>query len=358
MDEILLCDSCSYSANAEAAPLVLPENTSVWTDDTMEKFETPNLKSIEDLSKALKVPASQLVKTFFVKFQNEKDKWKEACLILPGDREVNLIKAKTVVGATGEVIPLTDEEVLKATGASPGSCGPVDLKMPVYMDKALKFLNSFIVGANQDGYHLKNVVPGRDFKIEDETDLSQVGAGDPCPECGKKLKLSRGIEVGHIFYLGQKYSKSMNLNYLDDSGKSQFVEMGCYGIGVTRTIQAIIEQNHDENGICWPTSIAPFHVHICLLDPEDEGLSQWVEVYKNSMQKMGFEVFIDDRKERPGIKFKDADLLGFPLRVVAGKRSFENDEVELFVRSTQNKLKFPLDQALSESKKILEGLGE
>ncbi len=356
MDELLVCPSCSYSANVEAAPLVMEEITSVWTDLKVEKFATPGLKTIADLSRSLNVLESQLVKTFFVKFQDENEKWKTATLLVPGDREVNLVKVSSVLKASGEVLPLGDQEVKELTGAMPGSCGPVGINSLIVMDKSLNHLNSFVVGANEDGFHLKNVVPGRDFQVDKESDVVQVVAGDHCPECGHALDAKRGIEVGHIFYLGQKYSQPMNLHYLDDNGKAQFVEMGCYGVGVTRTLQAIVEQNHDENGIIWPVSVAPFHVHICLLDPEDESLIQWVDVYSRSMEKMGYELFVDDRKERPGIKFKDADLLGLPLRVVAGKRSFDNEEVELFVRSNQEKLKLPLGEALTRSKEILEGL--
>ena len=354
MDHVLLCNSCGFSANAEAAPLVTPETTSVWTESAIEKFATPGLKTIEDLSKSLKVPAGQLVKTFFVKFINKKKKWEEATLLLPGDREVNLIKAKTLLGATTDLEPLSEAEVKKLTSASPGSCGPVGLKTRVVMDPALNQLNSFVVGANEDGFHLKNVVPQRDFEVAVTGDIAEAVAGDPCPDCATGLIAKRGIEVGHIFYLGTKYSDPMGLTYLDDNGKSQKVEMGCYGIGVTRSLQAIIEQNHDADGMVWPKSVAPFHIHICVLDPDDENIAGWLDVYKSSVEKMGFEVFVDDRQERPGIKFKDADLLGLPLRVVVGKRGFENNEVEFFVRSSKEKSKTSVEEALTKTLEIME----
>ncbi len=357
MDHVLLCQDCGYSANSEVAPLITPETTSVWAEAAMEEFATPGLRTIEDLSTSLKTPAEELVKTFFVKFQNQKGKWEEATLLLPGHREVNLIKAKTILNATSDVEPLNDGEVRKLTGANPGSCGPVGVKGAIVMDSALKQLNSFVVGANKDDFHLKNVVPGRDFKPTIDGDISQVENGDPCPDCGKTLTAKRGIEVGHIFYLGTKYSEPMGLKFLDEGGKSQPVEMGCYGIGVTRSLQAIIEQSHDEDGMCWPQSVAPFHVHVCLLDPDDESITAWLNVYKSSLEKLGYEIFIDDRKkERPGIKFKDADLLGFPLRVVVGKRGFDNNEVELFVRKTKDKYKVSVDEALSQTKELLEGV--
>ena len=354
MDHVLLCKACGYSANTEVAPLVTAETTSVWTDSEVEKFATPGLKSISDLAQSLDRTPSQLVKTFFVKYQDQKQKWQQATLILPGHREVNLIKVKNILGSLTEPEPLADGEVKKLTGAHPGSCGPVGLQTDVVMDPALNSLNSFIVGANEDDYHLKNVVPGRDFEVTFEADISQVEAGDPCPDCGRPLTAKRGIEVGHIFYLGQKYAEPMGLKYLDEKGQSQVVEMGCYGIGVTRSLQAIIEQSHDKEGMAWPKSVAPFHVHVCLLDPQDPEITSWLNVFTKALEKMGYEVFIDDRKERPGIKFKDADLLGFPVRVVAGKRGFENNEIEFFIRKSQQKLKVSVEEALAKAAELLE----
>lgn len=355
MDHVLLCKGCGYSANSEVAPLVRQAAATAWDEAAMEKFSTPGLRSIEDLEKALKASADQLVKTFFVKFQDADGKWQQATLLLPGHREVNLVKVKTLLQATSDVEPLSDVEVKQWTGASPGSCGPVGIKGLIVQDPALSQLASFTVGANEDDYHLKNVVPGRDFEVSLEGDISQVEGGDPCPQCSKPLVSKRGIEVGHIFYLGQKYSKAMGLNYLDENGKSQGVEMGCYGIGVTRSLQAIIEQSHDADGMCWPKSVSPFHIHVCLLDPEDKNIQDWYQGFSESLTRMGYEIFVDDRKERPGIKFKDADLLGFPLRVVAGKRGFDNNEVELFVRKSKEKHKATPEEALSKAQELLAG---
>ncbi len=184
----------------------------------------------------------------------------------------------------------------------------------------------------------------------------EMGSDDSCPDCGKTLVLRRGIEVGHIFYLGTKYSEPMGLKYLDETGKTRTVEMGCYGIGVTRSLQAVVEQSHDKEGICWPLSLSPFEIHICLLDPEDKTLISWLSDYQKSLQQKGFDFFVDDRKERPGIKFKDADLLGFPLRISLGKRSFDNGEVEFFIRKPREKIKVPLDQAVIRTLDILENV--
>lgn len=353
MDHVLLCNSCGYSANSEVAPVLENVEDKGWTSDALEKFPTPGLKTIEDLSKSLNIPEAQLVKTFFVKYQNEKKKWENVTLLVPGDREVNFVKVKSVLNAQGEVEPLNDAEVKKLTGAKPGSCGPVNLETKILIDQTLKKLDGFIVGANEDNFHMKNVVPGRDFTATHEVDISQAREGDPCPDCSKPISARRGIEVGHIFYLGTKYSKPMGLQYLDENGKAQPVEMGCYGIGVTRSLQAIIEQSHDSDGMMWPKSVAPFQVHICCLDPKDEKIMGWVSEFTSQLEAQNIDVFIDDRKERPGIKFKDADLLGFPIRVVAGKRGMDNGQIEVLVRKNKEKLSFSPEAAIDEVIKLV-----
>ena len=359
MDQVLLCQSCGYSANLEVVPLVKSVQKA-WTKKPMEKLATPGLKTIGDLSQTLKIPTSQLVKSFFVKFQDSQGIWKEAILLLPGHREVNLIKTRNVLQATSDVEPLSDEQLFKLTGARAGSCGPVGLKIPVVMDQALKTLDGFIVGANQDGYHFKNVVPHRDFgqgsQVYDGVDISQAVDGDSCPECGRSLSLKQGIEVGHIFYLGTRYSEPMGLQFLDEKGQPKNVEMGCFGIGVTRSLQAVVEQSHDTDGICWPLGVSPFDIHVCLLDPEDQRLISWLSDYQRDLEERGFHLFVDDRKKSPGIKFKDADLLGFPLRVVLGKRGFENNELELVVRKSKEKTRTSLDQALCQTLSLMENL--
>lgn len=354
MDQVLLCPHCQYSANVEVAPLLRASVSQVeHTSQALETFHTPGLRTIDDLSKALNISATQLVKTFFVKYQDSRGDWVQATLLLPGDREVNLIKVKNALNATSDVEPLSDHEVLHLTGAHPGSCGPMGLSIPTVMDPVLNELKGFVVGANRDDYHARHVVPGRDFKVALTADISQVRAGDPCPQCQKPLDLKKGIEVGHIFYLGKKYAEPMGLKYLDEQGKSQVVEMGCYGIGVTRSLQAIIEQNHDTDGMIWPQSVAPYAVHIALLDPDKAELSAWTDELAQALLVEGYEPFIDDRKERPGIKFKDADLLGLPLRVVIGQRGFDQGKIEIVHRKTKEKLECSPAEALSAIKKEL-----
>lgn len=242
---------------------------------------------------------------------------------------------------------LTDVEVLEVSGANPGSCGPVGLKIPVYIDNGVQGLKNYIVGANEDGFHLKNVNTEKDFKPTAFADLRMAKEGDKCPESDGTLKAFRGIEVGHVFYLGQKYAKAMNGTFLDKNGKSQFYEMGCYGIGVTRTVQAAIEQSHDQDGIIWPKEIAPYHVHICLLDIKDQELVAYTDKLTKELESKGIDVFIDDRDERPGFKFKDADLIGLPVRVVVGRKGFDAGQLEVVNRKNKEVTKLsPADVAV------------
>jgi prolyl-tRNA synthetase len=267
---------------------------------------------------------------------DSKDKSLKAfAVLLRGSDEVNPIKVKNLLKMTNPPLMLTDEEVKEVTGASPGSCGPVGLKIPIYLDNGLKNYKNYIVGANEDGFHLKNVNHGRDYQVTNWADLRMAREGDKCPESDGRLKPYRGIEVGHVFYLGQKYAQKMNGTFLDKNGKAQYYEMGCYGIGVTRTVQACIEQSHDQDGIIWPQSITPFHVHICHLDPKDEAANQFVNSITKELESKSIEVLVDDRDERPGFKFKDADLLGFPVRIVVGKKGLEGNQIEVVERKSK-----------------------
>lgn len=355
-DALLVSDKTRFAANVEVCPAIdAVPHVSNDAEKAMEKFETPNQKTIADLEAFTKVPARDLVKTLYFN-ANEDAKVKTLkpfAVLLRGSDEVNPIKVKNMLGMANAPEMLTDEQVREVTGANPGSCGPVGLKIPVYADNGIMGLKNYIVGANEDHFHLRNVNHGRDFQITKTADLRMAHAGDKCPESDGTLKAYRGIEVGHVFYLGQKYSKKMNGTFLDKNGKSQHYEMGCYGIGITRVVQAAIEQSHDADGIIWSKAIAPFHVHICLLDIKDEALNKYVNDMALRFAEKGIETFIDDRDERPGVKFKDADLLGMPVRIVVGKKGFDAGQIEVVNRKTKEVEKMAPDQVMAQAEKVL-----
>ncbi len=357
-DSLLVSDKTNFAANIEVCPAIdAVEYVSKETEiKTKEKFVTPGQKTIADLEKFTGVAANQLVKTlFFSSNEDPKDKSLKAfAVLLRGSDDVNPIKVKNLLGMSNSPQMLTDDEVKTVTTANPGSCGPVGLKIPIYADHGIANLKNYIVGANEDGFHFKNVNHSTDYTVTKFADIRMAKEGDKCPESDGRLKAFRGIEVGHVFYLGQKYAKKMNGVFLDKNGRSQFYEMGCYGIGVTRTVQAAIEQSHDQDGIIWPAAISPFQVHICHLDPKDAELTMFVEKMKLSLEEKNIEVFLDDRDERPGIKFKDADLLGFPLRVVVGRKGFDAAQIEVVVRKTKEVSKLAPQDVI---KKVVDLLG-
>lgn len=352
-DALLVSDTTDFAANVEVCPAidavtVAPSNEA---PRALEKFATPGLKTIADLAKSLSVAESQLVKTLFYSANDGSDPknkdLKPVAVCLRGSDELNPIKLKNMLGLTNPPLMLTDQEVKQTTGAYPGSCGPVGLKIPVYLDNGVEHMKNYIVGANEDGFHVKNVNHGVDYKPAQIADLRMAKAGDRCPKDPQgRLQSYRGIEVGHVFYLGKKYSEKMKATFLDQQGKANFFEMGCYGIGVTRTVQAAIEQCHDQDGIVWPKSLAPFHVQICLLDIKDETAVATCNKIYSSLTEAGVEVFLDDRDERPGVKFKDADLLGMPFRLVIGKKSLDQGFVELVTRKTKEMEKITVDKAV------------
>ncbi|MFN7826067.1 MAG: proline--tRNA ligase [Pseudobdellovibrionaceae bacterium] len=361
-DHLLVSDQTDFAANIEICPAIdaePPAQTSAQAQP-VEKFATPGLKTIADLSKKLSVPEKELVKTLFFSANeglDHKDKSLKAfAVLLRGSDEVNPVKLKNLLGMVNPPLMLTDEEVREASGASPGSCGPVGLKIPVYVDDGVAPLKNFICGANEDGFHLKNVNMGRDFQATKIADLRMARAGDKCPESNGRLKSYRGIEVGHVFYLGTKYSQKMNAQYLTKEGQLTPIEMGCYGIGVSRTIQACIEQNHDADGIIWPAPIAPFDVHVCLLDTGDNRALELIQQLGVQLKAQGYEMFVDDREERPGVKFKDADLLGFPVRVVLGKKGLDNNELEVVERRGKTVHKVKAEQLSAQVISVLQKL--
>ncbi len=337
-DQLLVSDQSDFAANIEVCPALDAQVSSVNREEpkAIEEFATPGLKTIDDLSQSLKIPAHDLVKTLFFAASDEPQvDLKPVAVLLRGSDEVNPVKLKNHFNLSNPPLMLTDEEVKRITGAAPGSCGPVGLRIPVVVDKGLENRNNFITGANKDGFHLRNVNLGRDFKPAAIIDLRMAREGDLSPDGKGQLKAFRGIEVGHIFYLGTKYSRKMQANYLAQDQTLKPIEMGCYGIGITRTVQAVIEQNHDKDGIIWPVSIAPYIVHIALLDPDQPDARQLADDLYERLNENGIDCLIDDRAERPGVKFKDADLLGMPLRINIGARGLAAGEIELIERKSK-----------------------
>ncbi len=337
-DQLMVCEESSFAANIEVCPAIdaKPYVSSAELLPT-EEFATPGLRTIDDLSKALKIPPHHLVKTMYFSASDDPAKnLNPVAVLLRGTDEVNPVKLKNHFKLSNPPQMLNDEEVKRLTGAAPGSCGPVGLNIPILLDKPVEGLRNFITGANKDDFHLKNVNHGRDFKVAAVGDFRLARQGDMSPDGKGKLKSFRGIEVGHIFYLGTKYSKQMAANYLAQDQTLKPIEMGCYGVGISRTVQAVIEQNHDKDGIVWPLSVAPYMVHIALLDPDQPEAMQLAEKLYSELNMLGIDVLLDDRAERPGVKFKDADLLGMPLRLNIGARGLAAGELEMVDRKTKN----------------------
>ncbi len=342
---IAYCDSCDYAATDETAEVVYSLSDQGAPQD-MEKVSTPDVKTIEDLEVFFKVPASAFVKTLLFKAEEE-----IVAVMVPGDRELNEIKLINALGcAEHELEIATEEDVKRITGCDVGFAGPIGLEKGtrLLVDERVAKMTNMIVGANETDYHLKNVAYGRDFEGEVAGDLLMVVEGDACPVCGKPLSMDKGIEVGNIFQLGLKYSQSLNLQVLDENGKSQYVWMGSHGIGISRTMAAIIEQYYDEKGIMWPLTVAPYHVIITVVDPKKSVQLELGEKLYADLKKRGVEVVLDDRKERAGVKFNDAELIGFPLRVTVGRDAKDN-LVEFVVRDKEDKEKM-------ESEKVADAI--
>lgn len=327
-DAIASCTSCDYAANTERAEIRLSDSVAAGstdkkkTDKKPEAVKTPGKKSVEEVSAFLKVPEGDLIKTLIY----STDKGVVAALVR-GDAELNEFKLKRALDL--KFAELADDAVVKeATGAPSGFAGPVGLKVPVYADHGIKDIASGVTGANEADAHLLNVVPGRDFKAE-YMDLRVARAGDGCPRCSGVLEVRRGIEVGHIFKLGAKYSEAMGALFLDESGKERPMIMGCYGIGIGRTAAAAIEQNHDEAGIIWPKPLAPFDCEVLPLNVKNDSVREAAEKLYDELKGRGVDTLLDDRDERAGVKFKDADLIGIPVRVTVGERNLKEGLVEL-----------------------------
>ena len=337
-DTIVYCEKCGYAANEEKMPGVPTECKCPEGDLPMEKIHTPNVKTIDDLTKLFECDPSLFVKTLIYRADD-----KIVAVMVRGDREVNETKLQNYLGCID--LELAEAAAVNdVTGAAVGFAGPVGIKCDVLMDLEVEKMKNFIIGANETDYHYKNVCVNRDFTPKAVLDLRNVVSGDACPKCGGTIRTAQGIEVGHIFKLGTKYSKAFGCTCLDENGEDRTVIMGCYGIGVNRCIAAVIEQHSDENGIIWPVSLAPYKVIVVPVNTSNEEQAQLAEKIYGVFREKGIDVLIDDRNERPGVKFKDADLIGIPVRITVGKRAGEG-VVEYKLRSEKDSVDMPADDA-------------
>ncbi|MBP1931527.1 proline--tRNA ligase [Ammoniphilus resinae] len=350
-DTIAYCDSCHYAANLEQAVVHYNGEPSSEVPLTMEKVHTPDMKSIEQLVSFLRINPDKLIKSLMFKLDE-----RFVLALVRGDHELNDVKLKNMFDAN-TLRFATEQEVLDVIGAPVGFIGPVgvEAKITVVADHAIRDMVNAVVGAGEKDYHLINVTAGTDFQISEYGDLRNIQEGDACPQCGGEIHFARGIEVGHVFKLGTRYSEKMKATFLDEQGKEKPMIMGCYGIGISRTIAAVIEQCHDEHGIIWPKTIAPFDVHVIPVNVKNDEQRQLAEEVYASLQEAGLEVLIDDRAERAGVKFKDADLIGIPLRVIVGAKAGEN-KVECKVRKTGETVEISADQVVSYLKEMLNKL--
>jgi len=320
-DIIATCTCCSYAANlekAESGPRTISSTDTAVND--VEKFHTPNIRTINELMLSLQIEAHHIFKTLIYLVDGN-----AIAVLIRGDHEVNEVKLKHYLHA--QQVKLADSATAEqVTGAPTGFAGPMGLAIPLLVDQAIVNTPHGIAGANEEDYHVRYVRPGSDFPLEHVGDFRNVTEADPCPRCDNGvLDFYRGIEVGHVFKLGTKYSEKLGAVYLDSTGKEQVMVMGCYGIGVSRLLSAIAEQNHDEHGLIWPSSLAPFHVHVIPVSVKDtQQMKIAEEIYQHLLRK-GIEVLFDDRDERPGVKFKDSDLMGIPIRIVIGKHATQGN---------------------------------
>ena len=341
--EVVSC-SCGYSAtleHAETAPV--KAGTKSQNPLALEKVHTPGMKTAEEVASFLGKTTSSLIKTLLYDVEGA-----AVAALIPGDRELNEAKLRHLLRVDA-VTMASPERILEVTGGPLGFSGPVWLKgLRLVADERVKSMQDCVVGANEQDYHYANANLGRDFEVAQFADLVVARQDDPCVRCGRPVSIHRGIEVGQIFELGTKYSKSMKAHFLDHAGQERDFVMGCYGIGITRTVAAVIEQSHDEHGIIWPPSVAPYHIEVLPLNVNDEPTMKLAEQVYESLTQKGYEVLLDDRDQRPGFKFKDADLIGLPFRIVIGERTLSEGKVEIRTRKTGETVKVPPDELLDK----------
>jgi prolyl-tRNA synthetase len=338
--EVITC-ACGYTATSEQASGRAPAGTAT-EEGELQKVSTPGMRTVEEVAGSLQVDPTCIIKTILY----QTDGGLVAAMVR-GDRGINDAKLTRALGADA-IGPATPEAIEAATKAPVGFSGPVGLQdVSLIADYSIEGMEAAVVGANEKDAHYVNAKPGRDFEVDRYADIMQVCAGDQCADCGRSVESYRGIEVGQVFRLGTKYSTSMNATFLDSNGNEVPFLMGCYGIGITRTVAAVIEQNHDEDGICWPLSVAPFTAEVLAVNPEDDEVKRVSEEIYEDLKSRGIDVLLDDRVERPGSKFKDADLIGLPLRVTVGERSLEKGVVEIRQRKTGDTMSVPPEEAVA-----------
>ncbi|MBN1499189.1 MAG: proline--tRNA ligase [Spirochaetes bacterium] len=349
-ETLLLCDKCGYRANQERASHKRNSSKKTETPCAMEEVSTPDIKTIEQLSEFFSCDASSFLKSIIYIADGE-----PVMAIVAGDREVNDVKLKNHLKCVN--LDLADDRtIFEVTGAPVGFAGPAgNDKIRKIFDLDIKNTVNAITGANKKDIHFKNVNPGKDFIISEEADIISSNEGDKCPDCSSEMYVKKGLEVGHIFKLGYKYTEAMNVTVLDQNGKTVHPIMGCYGIGVTRTLAAVIEQHNDENGLKWPISVAPYQVHLVGLGKGEDELTKIEEIY-NLLIKSGLDVLYDDRKLSPGIKFANADLIGLPVRVTIGKNYFNDNKIEITVRKNSEKSETSKENLINSVKSILESI--
>lgn len=351
---IVYCSKCDYAASdekAELKPIAMPSEAA----EPLSKIATPDTNTIEAVVNLLKVPVEKTIKA--VAYQTDTDEL--VLVFVRGDHEVNEVKVINQLDGALE-LRMADEEAIKSVGGYPGFMSPIGIKegTRILVDATVMNMSNAVAGANEEGYHYVNVNPKRDFTQESIviTDLRMVKEGDPCPHCGAGLNMTRGIEAGQVFTLGTKYSKAMGATFLDENGKEQPIYMGCYGIGVGRTMAAAIEQNNDEQGIVWPRAIAPYEVVVVAVNAKKADQLEYAEKVYAECQKAGLDTLLDDRKERAGVKFKDCDLIGYPVRVVIGPKAIEEGQIEIKVRKTGEVFTVAYDEYLLKVQELLNNL--
>ncbi|MDH5358916.1 MAG: proline--tRNA ligase [Gammaproteobacteria bacterium] len=342
-DDIAFSDSSDYAANVELAEAVAPATERAAPGKEIELVDTPNAKTIDELVEQFQQPVEKTIKTLIV-HGSEVVEHKLVALLIRGDHELNEIKAEKLPAVESPLQFASEEEIVAAVGAGPGSLGPVRLPLPVIADRSVAVMSDFSAGANIDGKHYFGINWQRDAELPVVADLRKVVEGDPSPDGHGKLEIKRGIEVGHIFQLGKKYSEAMKATVLDENGKAAVMTMGCYGIGVSRVVAAAIEQNHDDKGIIWPNNIAPFQVALLPMNMhKSERVREACDALYTELSNAGIEVLFDDRNERAGVMFADMELIGIPHRIVIGEKGLDKGAIEYKGRRDETNTDIPID---------------